>query len=66
MHTSVNRVKSYFENLHDEFVYTLNENMKSYIEGKTIEDKFIYYYEKIFKYLEVKNINFSIRRRRRR
>ena len=66
MHTTVNRIKSYFENLHDEFAYTLNENMKNYIEGKTIEDKFIYYYEKIFKYLEVIKFYFSIKKRKRR
>lgn len=56
MHNSVLRIKSMFDNNPDEFSYTLTESMKNYMEGKSLEEKFYYYFEKLLKYFEV-NLN---------
>lgn len=66
MHHSIIRIKAVFENTTDEFTYTFNENMKNYIEGKSLEEKYNYYIEKLIKYIEVYNIlTISIKKRKK-
>lgn len=52
IHNSMLRIKAVFEG-NDEFSFTLTENMKNFIESKTLEEKFTYYMEKLLKYQEV-------------
>jgi hypothetical protein len=55
LHDSISRIKSILDNSNDEFTYTLNENMKNLIEGKTLEEKFSHYFEKLIKFYEFKD-----------
>jgi kinesin family protein 15 len=53
LHNSIIRIKSVFENSNDEFTYTITDSMKNFIEGKSLEEKFVFYLEKLFNYQEV-------------
>lgn len=53
-HHAILRINSIFENNKDEFSFTLTDNMKNYLEGKSVEEKFQYYFEKLIKYQEYK------------
>jgi uncharacterized protein (DUF342 family) len=53
LHNSVIRIKTIFENHQDDFSSTLTESMKNFLEGKTLEEKFQFYLEKLFKFLDV-------------
>jgi kinesin family protein 15 len=52
MHNSVMKIKQILEMSHDEFTYTLETN-KNFIEGKSLEEKFSYYLEKLISFTEV-------------
>lgn len=53
LHQAVVRIKNVFENNPEEFSYTFNKSLKNFIEGKSLEDKFNFYFEKLLKYLDV-------------
>lgn len=55
LHNSVLRFKNIFENNHDEFSQTLTDSMRNFMEGKSLEDKYLYYLEKLLKYQEYKD-----------
>ncbi len=53
IHNSLQRSKQLFDTYCDDFTYTLTENMKNHISGKSLEENFNFYFEKIVKYVEV-------------
>ena len=53
LHHSIQKINWVFENTHDDFSYTFTENMKNLFSGKTLEEKYGYYFDKCIKYLEV-------------
>ena len=57
MHSSLVKIKSVFENSNDEFVFTFKEPLKHYIEGKSLDEKFSFYLEKLINFIDV-YINF--------
>jgi hypothetical protein len=54
MHQSLTRIKSIFERMNEDYyVGITDETMKNLAEGKTLEEKFEYYMEKLLKFQEV-------------
>jgi hypothetical protein len=65
MHQCLTRIKSIFERLNEDYYVNITDDtMKSLAEGKTLEEKFEYYLEKLIKYQEVFYLlTFSLRKR---
>jgi hypothetical protein len=55
MHQSLTKIKSIFERMNEDYYVNITDDtMKTLAEGKSLEDKFEYYLEKLLKYQEVK------------
>jgi hypothetical protein len=53
MTRNIIKLSSFIENVNDEYTYYLNDNANSYVDNKTLEEKLIYYNDKLLKYIEV-------------
>ena len=53
MSINVNRIRTFFDNLNGDYTNYFNDKANNYIDNKTLEDKLLYYSDKLFKYIEV-------------